>query len=89
MKVEVYCRYSATDEPDKMGRWAREIDYSGLRIGWIDKLDNGKIIKYSVTSYFPIKRGDSPFLLEITNTYEDALILLKNEFKKFVEKISE
>ena len=33
--IEYFERYSSTDEPDKMGRWARTAVYKNIRIAWI------------------------------------------------------
>jgi len=43
--IEYFNRYSNTDLPDDMGRWARIAIYKNIRIAWISRLENkGKII---------------------------------------------
>jgi hypothetical protein len=86
-KFEIRERYSFTDEPDEMGRWARILYYNNLTIAWINRLDNSKQIKYSVHCYFPSNRSDVPNESFIVDTYEDALKLAKKEWNKFRKQI--
>jgi hypothetical protein len=88
MRIEIRQRYSSTDEPDEMGRWARILDFKRLTIAWISRLENkkGKVI-FTIHCYFPCNFSDNPNGHFITNTYEDALKLAKKEWNKFRKNI--
>jgi len=88
MRIEIRQRYSSTDEPDEMGRWARILYYNNLTIAWIDRLENkkGKVV-FVVKCYFPCNESDVPRGTFIADTYEDALKLAKREWNKFKRRI--
>jgi hypothetical protein len=78
-------RYSDTDEPDDMGRWARKAYYRGVCIAWISRLEiNGKII-FSVNTHFPLTGSDIPNKHDIANSFEEAKLSVENLWGQFIE----
>lgn len=59
-------RYSATDKPDRYGRWSRLCYYRGYLIAWVN-LVKGKFV---VSEFFPTSSSDHPFF---TGSYQSLI----------------
>jgi hypothetical protein len=57
--IEYFNRYSDTDLPDKMGRWARIAVYKNIRIAWISRIEYEDKMIFSVTLHFPTMQNDT------------------------------
>lgn len=77
-------RYSFTNEPDDMGRWARKAIYRGLHIAWISRIESNGVVKFHVNTHFPSTGNDCPNKSEICNTYEDAKITVETLWNQFL-----
>jgi len=55
-------RYSDTNEPDKHGRWARDLICCGLRFGSVTRCTNEGKVWFTARTYFPTNDGNSPLL---------------------------
>lgn len=77
-------RYSFNNEPDDMGRWARKAIYRKLHIAWISRLECNGVVKFSVSTYFPLTGNDCPNKHEMCNTYEDAIIAVETLWTQFL-----
>jgi hypothetical protein len=91
-KIIWHNEYSHTDEPDKLGRWARS-GYSGNKkmfvkgklsyfpVAWIGQLNGEWGRKYSVTYHFGQIGGGSG----VFNTLEEAKKSAENQFNWFLK----
>lgn len=77
-------RYSFTDEPDDMGRWARKAIYRELHIAWISRLESNGVVKFCVNTYFPLTKNDYPSKVEMCDTFEDAKIAIEILWTQFL-----
>ena len=76
--IEYINRYSETDLPDNLGRWARLAVYKNIRIAWISRIENkGKVI-FSVSCHFPTMQNDT--------ANEHKICYSINESKEFVNE---
>lgn len=82
--IEWIEKYSFTDEPDEMGRWARMGVVNGVTICWISKARE----KYLVMMHLPTRLSDSPHESSVFDTYNESkdyayrkLIQFKVKFK--------
>ena len=76
--IEYLNRYSDTDLPDDMGRWAINAVYKNIRIAWISRIEvRGEVI-FSVSCYFPTLQNDT------ANEYKTCFSL--DEAKEFVKE---
>jgi hypothetical protein len=57
-------RYSDTNEPDKFGRWARDLICVGLRFGTVSRCTNEDKVWFTARTYFPMNDGNSPCRFE-------------------------
>jgi len=74
-KCKWVCRYSETKEPDKFGRWARDLICLGLRFGTVNRVEfEGKVV-FTAHSYFPMNDGNCP---NRTETYQDAFTAMNH-----------
>lgn len=78
MKIEYYNRYSQTDEPDNLGRWARLAVYKNVRIAWISRVIVKEKTTFIVSLHFPTMQND-------TANEHKTFASLKNS-KQFIEK---
>jgi len=86
-KIIYYDRYSSKDEPDKHGRWARQVHFKDLRIAWITRLEYKDEIKFPVTTYFPSNGNDMPTKHKICDNYDEAKKYVEALWDEFINKI--
>ena len=77
-------RYSLTDEPDDMGRWARKAIYRGLHIAWISRLESNGVVKFHVNTHFPLTKNDYPSKFELCDSFEDAKMITETLWTQFL-----
>ena len=77
-------RYSLTDEPDDMGRWARKAIYRGLHIAWISRLESNGVVKFHVNTHFPLTKNDCPSKGELCDSFEDAKMITETLWTQFL-----
>ena len=82
-------RYSDTDEPDKHGRWAREVYCNGFRIGWICLIRGNVGHMYSANCHFPTNGNDSPTEGEVFLSPEGAKAFIAERWEYFLSVINE
>jgi hypothetical protein len=87
--IEYYDRYSNTDLPDDMGRWARIAIYKNIRIAWISRLNNKGQIIFSVSCHFPTLQNDTANEHKICHSIEEAKEFVNEKWKWFINKINE
>lgn len=85
-------RYSNTDEPDYMGRWARLLIYKGMLFAWVNrdgynKPDGRNDILFTIHGYFPINRNDMPQYVASASTFEEAKELAEAKLREFIIKM--
>ncbi len=86
--IEYYHRYSNTDLPDDMGRWARLAVYKNIRIAWINRVENkGKVI-FSVTCHFPTMQNDTANEHKVFFSLEKAKEFIKESWEWFLNAVS-
>lgn len=81
--LQWHSRYSDTDEPDKMNRWARILYFKNLQIGWVKRVEANKVIIFSAQTYFPVSGNDYPLGLRVFATIQEAKDYIENEWYKF------
>lgn len=69
------CRYSETKEPDKFGRWARDLICLGLRFGTVNRVEFEGNVVFTAHSYFPMNDGNCP---NQTVNYKDAFTAMNH-----------
>lgn len=81
-------RYSDTEKPDEMGRWARILFYKGLLIAWVRLTNfNDKSAVYTGRTYFPVNGRDLPFEHFTAKTSEEAMKHVESLWQKFIDVI--
>lgn len=85
-KVEYKPRYSDTDEPDDIGRWARIVFYKGLQIGWISKTKNND--RFLIAGTFPTDGNDGSKYGDVAYSLEEAKAKFEKAFGIFIDKIT-
>lgn len=86
--IEYIPRYSNTDLPDKMGRWARIAIYKNIRIAWINRIDlKGEII-FSVFCHFPTMQNDLANEHKICFSFDEAKDFVKERWEWFLTAVS-
>lgn len=90
MLIEWMKRYSFTDEPDEMGRWARLGVVNRLTFCLISKVKD----KYCTDMYIPTRLSDSPHEVQVFDNFEDAkkfacdkLVEFNNKLNKMCKKV--
>jgi hypothetical protein len=78
-----HSRYSDTDEPDKLNRWARILYFKNLQIGWVKRVEANKAVIFSAQTYFPVGGNDYPLGLRVFGTLQEAKDYIENEWYKF------
>ena len=66
------CRYSKTDEPDKLGRWARQCFFKDLHIAWVRRDEFKGIVTFKVITQFPVNGNDMPHYIAPFETFKGA-----------------
>lgn len=77
-------RYSFTDEPDEMGRWARMGTVNGITICWISKVQD----RYCTNMYLPTRLSDSPHEVQVFKTFKEAKDFAYNKLRQFEMKFN-
>ena len=86
--IEYFNRYSNTDLPDDMGRWARIAIYKNIRLAWISRLESkGKII-FSVSCHFPTMQNDIANEHKLCYSLDEAKDFVKERWEWFLNKIN-
>jgi|TARA_B110000240_G_scaffold189932_1_gene230510 hypothetical protein len=86
--IEYKNRYSQTDKPDNLGRWARLAVYKNIRIAWISRIDiKGKIV-FTVACHFPTMQNDTANEHKVFNSLDEAKDFVKERWDWFVNAIS-
>lgn len=70
--IEYIPRYSNTEEPDDMGRWARLAIFKNIRIAWISRIENNEKVVFSVICHFPTMQNDTANEHKICSSFEEA-----------------
>ena len=66
-------RYSDTEKPDHMGRWARIATVNDIQIAWINRLEIKGDVRYSAGCDFPTrKHTDTPKEHKLFTDFESA-----------------
>ena len=85
--IEYFNRYSNTDLPDNMGRWARIAIFKNIRIAWISRLENkGKVI-FSVSCHFPTMQNDTANEHKVFETFEEAKEFVNERWNWFLDAV--
>ena len=86
--IEYYPRYSDTNLPDDMGRWARTAVYKNIRIAWISRIEvKGKVV-FSVSCHFPTMQNDIANENKVCNSLDEAKDFVKDRWEWFLNAIS-
>lgn len=86
--IEYFPRYSETDLPDDMGRWARIAIYKNIRIAWINRLENKRKIIFSVSCHFPTMQNDTANEHKVLHSLDEAKDFVKERWEWFLNKIN-
>ncbi len=81
-------RYSDTNEPDKQGRWSRLCYCNEILIAWINRVEYGGQIVFSVTDYFPSNGNSNPCYSGICDNLEDAKDGVEKRFEEVMVKLN-
>jgi len=85
--IEYSNRYSSTDQPDKMGRWARTASYNNIRIAWITRLEVKGEVAFFVTCHFPTMQNDTANESESFESLEEAKGFVKERWEWFLNSV--
>lgn len=86
--IKYFPKYSDTDLPDNMGRWARIVVYKNIRIAWINRLEVKNNIVFSVTCYFPTMENDMANEYKTFFNLDEAKDFVKERWEWFLNTIS-
>lgn len=81
-------RYSRTDEPDELGRWARLANYKNIRIAWINKITINSKIVFNVSCHFPTRNSDTANEHRLFGTLEESKAFVEERWNWFTTEIS-
>lgn len=85
--IEYFNRYSDTDLPDDMGRWARIAIYKNIRIAWINRVEFDDRIAFSVSCEFPTLQNDSAREYKLCNSLDEAKEFVKERWEWFLDTV--
>ena len=86
--IKYFPRYSDTDLPDNMGRWARTAIYKNIRIAWISRLEvKGKVV-FSVSCHFPTTQNDTANENKVCFSLDEAKHFVKERWEWFLRTVS-
>ena len=86
--IKYFPRYSDTDLPDNMGRWARTAIYKNIRIAWISRLEvKGKVV-FSVSCHFPTMQNDTANENKVCFSLDEAKNFVKERWEWFLRTVS-
>lgn len=86
--IEYLNRYSDTDLPDDMGRWARLAVYRNIRIAWISRIGNKGRDIFRVTCHFPTMQNDTANEHKIFYSLEEAKEFVSERWNWFLNAVS-
>ena len=87
--IAYFDRYSSTDEPDRMGRWARLAVYKNIRIAWISRVETKDKIVFIVSCHFPTMQNDTANEHKVCFSLDEAKDLVKERWEWFLRIVSE
>ena len=85
--IEYKNRYSQTDKPDNLGRWARLAVYKNIRIAWISRKETDKGIVFLVSLNFPTMNNDTANEHKVLESIDEAKEFVKERWYWFVKEI--
>jgi hypothetical protein len=85
--IHYFNRYSDTDLPDKMGRWARTAVYKNIRIAWINRVEFKDRIGFTVSCHFPTMQNDSANEHKLCNSLDEAKDFVKERWEWFLNAV--
>lgn len=85
--IQYFNRYSDTDLPDDMGRWARIAVYKNIRIAWINRVEFKDEIRFVVSCHFPTMQNDSANEHKICSSLEEAKDFVKERWEWFLNEV--
>lgn len=77
-------KYSSTEEPDEMGRWARMGIVNGITICTISKVKD----RYCSHMYLPTRLSDSPHEVQVFLTFDEAKEFVYSKLRQFEMKFN-
>jgi len=86
--IEYFDRYSCTDLPDELGRWARIAVYKNIRIAWISRVDVENHLIFSVFCHFPTMQNDTANEHKVCLTLNEAKDFIDGRWEWFLENVS-
>jgi len=86
--IKYFNRYSSTDEPDEMGRWARTAVYKNIRIAWITKIVTKDKVVFSVSCHFPTMQNDTANEHSVFFSLDEAKDFIKERWEWFLKAVS-
>ena len=87
-KIEYLNRYSSTDLPDDLGRWARLAVYKNIRIAWISRLEVKGAVVFSVSLHFPTMQNDTANQHKSFFSFDDAKGFVKERWEWFLNTVN-
>jgi hypothetical protein len=86
--IEYFDRYSSTDLPDDMGRWARTAVYKNIRIAWISRKETDKGIVFLVSLSFPTMQNDTANEHKVFFSLEESKDFVKERWEWFLNIVT-
>lgn len=86
--IQYFNRYSTTDLPDNMGRWARTATYRNIRIAWISRVQTKDKIVFCASCHFPTMQNDTANESKVFETFEQAKDFVNERWKWFLDAVS-
>ena len=85
--IEYLNRYSETDLPDNLGRWARLAVYKNIRIAWISRFEIKDKVLFSVSCNFPTMQNDTANEHKICNSIYESKDFVNERWNWFLKAI--
>jgi len=85
--IEYFSRYSDTDLPDEMGRWARIGVFNNIRVCWISRIDNNGKVVFSASCHFPTMNNDTATEHKIFDSYDEAKEFVSERWNWFLSNV--
>lgn len=86
--IEYFPRYSDTDLPDDMGRWARTAVCKNIRIAWISRLEVKCKVLFSVSCHFPTMQNDAANEHKVCSSLDEAKAYIEERWQWFLQTFS-
>jgi hypothetical protein len=81
-------RYSDTNKPDKMGRWARIAIYKDIRIASINMIKLKCKVVFNAYCHFPTMQNDIANEHKACNSLDEAKNFIKERWEWFLKTTS-